>query len=186
MQLLAHESVPSEYAERLTELVYDSAFINFADRPIRLEQLQSQRQFRLHPGSKQYLDRKTPLLNEQVVEITEQLVAIVATVLGGLLVLWQWLRTSRQKSRRRDFLEQVKRVVEIENCAMNYENDNSMTTADLIRLQNEVMSLKSAMVEDFQAGRIESTELFSSFLNHVNDAAELLSRLILHERAPRR
>lgn len=185
LQLVAKADLPDDYAERITKLVYESDLAGLADPPLRSEDLNPSREFKLHSGASDYLKRNAPIVSGQLVEFTEQVLAIIATAIGGLLFAWQWLRSTWRRNRDRDFLARIKRVVEIENHAADYESDKSMSVDDLIQLQNELRSMRSEMVEDFQAGRIESLQLFSQSLKHISDANEQVTRVILHERAPR-
>ena len=185
LQLLAGHKLSADDAERITALIYESSPARMGNPPFTPEGLASDGQFPLHEGTQRFLDRRAPIVSGQVVEVTEQLVAIAATAIGGVLFLWQWLRTSHRRRRDRDFLARIKRVVEIENHAAEFESDDSMSVADLVGLQAELRAMRSEIVQHFQEGRIESVELFSASLKHISDASEQLTQVILHERAPR-
>ena len=68
---------------------------------------------------------------------------------------------------------------------MQYEHDESMDLDDLVGLQQELTDIRTGMIKQFQDGAIDGADTLSGFLMHVNDANENLTRMILHERAPR-
>ena len=181
LQLLANSRVSVEEADRIASIVYDSPIARATEPPLKRERLSSDHEFPIHPGAQQYLDRQAPFDRGKFVEVTEQLVGIAAAVIGSLLFFWQWLSSTRRKGRDRDFLARIKRVIEIENVAEEFESNDDLSVGQLLDLQKELRSMRSDMVEDFQSGRIDSIELFSASLKHVSDASEQLMRVILHE-----
>ena len=44
---------------------------------------------------------------------------------------------------------------------------------------------RAKLVRQYQEGALEGADMLSAFLKHANDASELISRIVLHERAPR-
>lgn len=81
------------------------------------------------------------------------------------------------------FLSCIERVVAIEEQALQYEFDDTMTINDLVRIQIELFAVKSELVSQFQCGDIDGADAQSAFLNHANDASEMLTQMILHERS---
>lgn len=185
LQLVVHRSVPAREVGQLLKVIYESPFSVQSPQPLRFELLATDAEFELHPGAERYLLDKSPIVTEKLVEVTEQLLAILGGVCGACLFVWQWYLVNRRKRRDREFLACIQRILEIENRAMQYELDASMTLQDLLRLQDELGILKQEMIRRFQDGGIEGADVVSAFLNHVNDTSELLTRLILHERPAR-
>ena len=185
LQLVTNENVPAEAVEKMAEVIYSSSYSSVTDPPLNIELLQTSAEFELHDGAASYLERKTPIITERVVEITEQLLAILGTVCGGLLFVWQAVSYTRRRHRDRQFLMYIGRVGEIENRAMKYELSEEMTVEDLVQLQSELNVIKSEMIKQFQNGDIDGADTLSTFLMQVNDVNENLNRTILHERRPR-
>ncbi len=185
LHLVAHDEVPNEAVERLADAVYNSAFAALSEPPLTVSLLQIAPEFPLHAGSADYLRNKTPIITENVVSITEQLLAILGTVLGGVVFVWQAVAFTRRRRRDRQFLSCIERVGEIEHQAMQYECDDGMDFDDLVRLQQELNQIKADMIQQFQSGDIEGADTLSGFLMHVNDANENLTRMILHDREAR-
>lgn len=169
----------------MIESVYGTTLATASDPPLSISLLQNSPEFELHTGSAAYLRKKTPIITEEVVALTEQLLAILGTVSGALLFVWQGVLFCRRRRRDRQFLSCIERVSEIEHRAMRYESDEEMTVDDLIRLQSELNAIKNDMIEQFQSGDIDGADTLSGFLMHVNDANENLTRMILHDRTPR-
>ena len=185
LQLVAHEDTSPEAVERVIEAVYESSFATVSDPVLSVKLLQNSAEYELHEGAASYLQKKTPIITEQAVELTEQLLAILGTVCGGLLFVWQALLFTRRRRRDRQFLACIERVGQIEQRTLEYESDKAMGVDTLIGLQGELSEIKSDMVRQFQSGDIDGADTLSSFLMHVNDANENLTRLILHERSPK-
>ena len=185
LQLVAHKDVPPAIVEQILDCVYSGPLANETPEALRLSLLESSAEFPLHTGAEDYLRKKTPLITEQVVSVTEQVLAILGTVCGGLLFLWQALLFTRRRRRDRQFLQCIERVSEIEQRTMEFERNSEMKVAQLIELQAELNGIKSDMIAQFQRGDIDGADTLSGFLIHVNDANENLTRMILHEREPR-
>ena len=183
LQLVAHESVPVEVVDRLVSVIYESSFASVSDPPLDADLLSASAEFPIHEGAESYIHRKSPIITERIVELTEQVLAIVGTCCGGLLFVWQAIAVSRRKRKDRQFLRCIGRVVAIEEQALQYEYNDSMTVDDLVRIQREVSEIKEEMIAEFERGDIDGAEALSSFMNHANDASETLTRLILHERS---
>ena len=185
LQLIASTSTPPAAVEELLSVIYETTFATTADPPLTLELLQTSAEFDLHAGAANYLERKTPVITEKLVEVTEQVLAILGTLAGAVLFAWQAMSFVRRRRRDRQFLQCVSRVGEIEHRAMEFETNDAMTVDDLVRLQAELNQIKSDMIRQFQSGDIDGADTLSGFLMHVNDANENLTRMILHERQPR-
>jgi len=183
LQLVAHKDVSSAALDGLVETVYETNFAALADPPLAIDLLSSGADFPLHEGVRAYIEKHSPVITGNVVELTEQVLAIVGAVFGGLLFVWQAVLYARRKRRDQQFLDCIERVVAIEEQALQYEFNDDLTIDDLVRIQKEVFAVKAELVAQFQSGDIDGADALSAFLNHANDAGEMLTRMILHERA---
>jgi TRAP-type uncharacterized transport system substrate-binding protein len=180
--LVAHQSVDPEQVKRLLECLYRSNLIK-AERPvIDATILDLPTEFPMHRGAELYRQRNKPIIAGDAVDFVEKMLAISATVAGGLFFVVQWyLRTSRRKQEA-SFAIYMERVMAIENESMKNELAAELDLATLIRLQKELSELKSEAVSKFAAGKLEGEGLIHGFLAMVNDARNQLTRLILHQR----
>ncbi len=185
LQLVANKDVSTFSVEKMIEVVYTSSFATTSEPPLAIDLLRTSAEFDLHTGAAEYLEKKTPVITEKLVEVTEQVLAILGTIFGGVLFAWQAMSFVRRRRRDRQFLQCVSRVGEIEHRAMEFETNDDMSIDDLVQLQQELNDIKSEMIQQFQKGDIDGADTLSGFLMHVNDANENLTRMILHERQPR-
>ena len=185
LQLVANKNVSEDAVERLVDAVYGSSFSTAVEPSLSVNLLQESPEFRLHEGAAKYLRKKSPIITEQVIGITEQVLAILGTLSGACLFVWQGIAFTRRRRRDRQFLACVERVGQIEQRSMEFETDESMTVDHLVDLQHELTEIKNDMIHEFQRGHIDGADTLSGFLMHINDANENLTRMILHERKPR-
>lgn len=185
LELVTHAHLPVAVVDTLCQAVYESDFSTASGQSIDASLIRSESTFPLHPGAQAYLDRLQPVSTGRVIEVTEQLVGIIGAALGGMLFLWQWLKRVRERRRDREFVGCVQRVVEIENTALRFEQDDAMSVSDLESLQNELGEIKTDLIRRYREGYLEGADMLSAFLKHANDASELISRIVLHETAPK-
>ena len=183
LQLVANQKVDAHSMELIVDLIYGSQFANSMSPPVTFDLINSSSEFPLHEGVSEYVRHKSPIITENFVEVTEQVVAIVGAAFGAMLFLWQTLSYLRKKRKDRQFLECMGRIVSIENEALEYEYKDDMSIEDLVRIQKEIAGIKLGLIEQFQNGDIDGAESLSAFINHANDASEMLTRMILHERS---
>lgn len=180
--LVAHERIRGDQVKRLLECLYRSNLIKAERPPIDASILELPTEFPMHPGAELYRQRNKPIIAGDAVDYLEKVLAITATVAGGLFFVVQWyLRTSR-RSREASFAKYMERVIAIEDESMRNELASQLDLATLIRLQRELAALKSEAVSKFAAGQLEGEGLIQGFLALVNDARNQLTRLILHQR----
>lgn len=182
LHLVANKNTPSAAVEQVADAVYNTAFANTVQPAIVVTLLQSASEFELHSGAADYLKRKTPIITENMVAYTEQVLAILGSLFAGILFVWQALLFSRRRRRDQQFLQCIERVGEIEQKTYQHKRDEGAGIGVLIDLQGELNQIKVDMIQQFQSGDIEGADTLSGFLMHVNNANENLTRLILHER----
>jgi len=185
LHLVAHVDTPDVAVERVVDSIYDSSFANASNPPLTVDLLQSAAEYDLHAGAANYLRKKTPIITEHAVELTEQVLAILGSIFAAVLFVWQGQLFIRRRRRDRQFLQCIERVGQIEQRAMAFESDPSMSVDDLVELQGELNRIKVDIIAQFQQGDIDGADTLSGFLMHVNDANENLTRTILHERSPK-
>ena len=185
VQVVAHEKVPQQAIEQLNAVIYNSAFSALTDPPLSVSLLSSAAEYPLHLGAATYLRKRTPIITESVIEMTEQVLAILGAVFGVVLFVWQTLLFLRRRRRDQQFLSCIERVGDIEQQAIQYERNDQMDVNHLVALQEELNEIKKDMISRFQNGDIDGADTLSGFLMHVNDANENLTRMILHDRQPR-
>ena len=185
LQLVSHDGVPDATIDAICEAVYASDFGRVLGSDATLDMLLSDSSLPLHPGAQQYVSRRRPVMTGELIEVTEQLVAISGAALGGLLFLLQWWRQLRERRKDREFVECVQRVVEIETAALRFDERSEVTVDDLDRMQDELSRIKLNLLARYRDGSLEGADMLSAFLKHANDASELISQIVLHERSPR-
>ena len=185
LELVAHDAVPTQSITDICAAIYEFGVGQISNEVLRPELLRGESDIALHDGARIYIDRLEPVSTGRVIEVTEQLVGILGAALGGMLFFWQWLRRARERKRDTDFVGSVQRVVEIENSALGFEQDEAMTVQDLERLQNELGRIKTDLIQRYREGQLEGADMLSAFLKHANDASELISRIVLHESKPK-
>ncbi len=183
LHLVAHHTVNREAVSRICDAVYATSFAERQTPPLRLETLSQSAQFPMHEGARRYLTQKTPVVAENVIALTEQLLAIAGAAFGAILFFSQAFLFLRRRRRDRQFLRYIVRVGEIERQCLEYERGATQGIGRLIALQDELEQLKAEIIQQFQVGEIEGTETLSGFLIHLNDASENLMRLVLHARS---
>ena len=91
----------------------------------------------------------------------------------------QWFRQRSRYRTDRSFEAYIRKVSEIEGLATGLEGDARRRAIELERLHGELARLKSEALGLFTRGEIQSAELISGFLTHVNDARTHLTGAIL-------
>ncbi len=180
--LVAHQSVHDDTIKRLLDVVYNSSFAR-AERPaLDANLLDLPSEYPLHNGAELYRQRNKPLIAGDAVDYMEKLLAIAATVVGGLFFLVQWLLRTRRRQREASLASYMERVIGIENEIMRYELARRLDLPSLMQLQRELAGLKADAVRRFANGELQGEALIQGFLSLVNDARQQLTRLILHQR----
>jgi TRAP-type uncharacterized transport system substrate-binding protein len=180
--LVGHERVPAELIQRFLDRLYRSELIQIERPVLDASLLELATEFPMHAGSEQYRQRSKPIIAGDVIDYMEKLLAIGATVAGGIFFAVQWLERSRRRRRQASFTDYMERVMAIEAESFRNESAAHLNLPRLIQLQANLSELKADAVRKFAAGKLEGEGLVNGFLALVNDARNQLTRLILHER----
>ncbi len=180
--LIANTRVSNQVVTDLLDSLYNSNFAHAERPPLDATLLDLPSEFPLHSGSILYRQRNKPLIAGDAIDYWEKVLAIAATLAGGTFFLVQWYLRWSQRKREASFAMYIRRVLAIENAAMQTELSAKLDLPELIRLQRELAELKADAVSKFASGELEGEGLVHGFLALVNDARNQLTRLILHER----
>jgi hypothetical protein len=182
MLLVAHEKVEQAAVQRLLDALYDSSFAQAERPPLEPSLLDLPPEFPLHIGAQAYRQRNKPIIAGDAVDYAEKVLAIAATVAGGVFFLLQWSWRRVRQRRKASLAAYIERVLLIEQELLENEVAARLDLSELIRLQEELAKIKSQAVSKFANGELEGEALIQGLLSLVNDTRNQLTRLILHQR----
>jgi hypothetical protein len=180
--LVANRGVSAEAVYRVLDCIFNSRFAKVLHPPLDPKLLRDLPELPWHEGTLAYLDRDKPLITGDFMAWIANAVQIGVPLLGAIFCLWQWFRQRSRFRRERSFESYIYKVTDIESRAMEIELATRIDLQALITLQRDLERLKTDALRKFAEGEMEGAELLSSFLAHVNDARNYLTRLILHQR----
>jgi TRAP-type uncharacterized transport system substrate-binding protein len=180
--VVAHKDVDVRAIHGLLQTIFATKFAEIARPPLAQTLLDLPQEGPLHAGTLAYLERNKPIIAGDVVDLVEKWVSIAGVVAGGLFFLLQGLRQRVRRLRDLGFESYIRKVTEVEKRAFELERAASLDLKALLELQSELGGIKSEALQRFSEGELEGTELMSSFLTHVSDTRDYLTRMILHER----
>ena len=180
--LVANKDADPRAVARLLDVVFSTPFSQRAHPPLDPKLLELPPELPVHEGTLLYLERNKPLIAADVIDAIEKEVSIAGGVLGALFFLWQLVRRQYRRQRDRGFEHYILRVMEIDRQTLEQESAARIDLGGLLKLQQDLMRMKQEALEKFAQGELGGEELISGFLEHVSDAREQLTRLILHER----
>jgi TRAP-type uncharacterized transport system substrate-binding protein len=175
--LVAHQDVDPHAIRQLVETVYFTEFISVLRPPSDVKLLDKPPEFPWHTGTRDFLERNTPIVSGALMDATHKGLAILAAAVSGLFVLWQWRRMrSRYLGGLRSY---VGSVVLIEDHARQVERDQMGGLQHLVELRDELARLKTEAIERFSRGELADAELLlQAFIIQINDVRDYLTRLI--------
>jgi len=180
--LVAHKDVPPAAIITVLDAVFSTEFAQVSNPPLSTRLLELPPEFPLHQGTLDYLARYKPIVAGDLVDFWEKTISITAAVVGGLLLLGQWLRGRWLRQRDLSFRGHVRRMSEIEHKALELETAPKLDLGALMDLQRALYQLKTDVLRQYAAGELEGEAVMSGFLVQVNEARNYLNRLILHQR----
>lgn len=182
MLLATHRQESSPSIERLLSAIFDAETVRHTTLDVDAKLLELPSEYALHPGVLQYRNRNKALIASDLIDYLENLLAIVATLVGAMFFLYQWYAEHRRSEREGRFSKFMTQVIAIEQSALHTEVSSKLDLANLIRLQRELAKLKAEAVRGFAAGEWHGTHMLNGLLALINDTREQITRLILHER----
>ncbi len=180
--IIANQRVKSDAIKQFLQSLFESSLAKATHPPLDASLLDLPAEYPLHAGAASYRKRNRPIIAGDAIDMTEKVLAITATVLGGFFVVIQWLIHNHKKRLEASFAGYLQRVLRIESTIFENESAAALDLSELIRLQRELGELKSEAVRRFANGELESEGLINGFLAMTNDARQQLTRLILHQR----
>jgi TRAP-type uncharacterized transport system substrate-binding protein len=180
--MVTNQATAPEVVSRMVDCVFNTHFAKVNHPPLDSKLLQELPEAPWHPGTLAYLDRDKPMVTGDFVSEIANAIQIGAPLLGSLFCLWTWLRQRSRFKREQSFESYIYKVTDIESRAMEIELETRLDLQSLISLQRDLERLKTDALRKFAEGEMEGAELLTSFLAHVNDARNYLTRLILHQR----
>jgi TRAP transporter TAXI family solute receptor len=181
--VVAHRETSADAVERLISVIYDSSFAKIADPPLAGSLLAIPSEMPWHLGTRNYLKANRPLIQADLIDLAEKLVAIGAALLGGLLCTYTWLVQRLRRLRLRGLQAYVGRIADIERETLEMESDLRFDVPRLLTLRRQLSKLKSEVLERFTQGELLGEQLMAGFLIHVGDVRDHLTALILHQRS---
>ena len=176
--LVAHRNIDTQAVRRLVDTVYATEFASAVRPPLDAKLLDAPPEFPWHAGTRDYLDRNTPIVSGVLMDATQKGFAIFAAAASGLFVLWQWLKLRGQHLRDHGFRHYIGAVTRIEENAACIERDQMGGVQHLLELRDELGRLKTEALDRFSSGELVGHELLPAFLIQANDVRDHLLRLI--------
>ncbi|MGE3809140.1 MAG: TAXI family TRAP transporter solute-binding subunit [Gemmataceae bacterium] len=180
--VVANKNVDALAIDRLLTAMFNSGFVQISKPPLSEKLLELPPEFAWHAGTELHLERVKPIIAADVVDYSEKVLAIAATVLGGLFFLWQALRQWHGRRQEQGFRNYLVAVSHVEQRALELERSAALDLRVLLRLQRELNQIKDEVLRKFASGEVQGELLVSGFLTLVNDARNYITRLLLHER----
>jgi hypothetical protein len=180
--LVTRRAAPPQAIERLIDVLYETAFAKISEPPLTATLLQQPPELPWHAGTRQYIRDNRPLIQADLIDIAEKLVAIAAAVLGGGVFLITWFVQGFRRARARGFDAYMDRVTAIEREALDLEMHPQLDDSAVLDLRRRLSRLKGEALDRFAEGILQGEELMSVFVVHVNDVRQQLAALTLRAR----
>jgi TRAP-type uncharacterized transport system substrate-binding protein len=183
--LVAHKDVDPQAVRTLLEATFASQITKLSRPPIDAKILEGQPEYPWHDGTRLYIERNAPILSGAVMDSAQKGFAILAAAASGLFVLWQWSKQHGQFLRDKGFNKYIHQITRIEEQALSIERTQLANVSRLVELREELDRLKTEALDRFTEGELAGKDLLSGFLVQVNDARDLLRRLISQQETQR-
>ncbi len=176
--LVAHQDVDAQAVERLVEVIYDSQFASVTRPALDPKLLDLPPEFAWHKGSQLYKERGAPIVSGRFMDSAHRAMAILAALVSGLFVLYQWHRMRGGFKRDQGFKKYLQKVTWIEARATNLELDQPGALQVLIDLRFRLGRLRTEILDRFSAGELVGHELMQSFLILAADVRDGLTAMM--------
>lgn len=180
--VVAHKSTDARSIEKLLDTVLNTPFVQVSRPPLSPKLLDLPPEFELHAGAVAYQERRKPLITADVIDYSEKVVAIAATLVGGVWFLGKGLTHLAARRRQKRFRRYLLAVAKIEQQALELEQRAKLDLKKLLLLQGWLNDLKNEAINKFASGELQGEQLIAGFLTLVNDTRGYVARLILHQR----
>jgi TRAP-type uncharacterized transport system substrate-binding protein len=174
--VVAHQDVDLHAIRQLVEAVYLTEFASATRPPLDTKLLDLPPEFPWHAGTRDYLQRNTPIVSGVMMDATQKGFAIFAAAASGLFVLWQWRQMRSQFSG--GLRGYIGLVAALEARVRQIERDQMGGVQQLLELRDELDRLKSDALDRLAKGELADRELLSAFLLHATDVRGQMNRLI--------
>jgi TRAP-type uncharacterized transport system substrate-binding protein len=176
--LVAHKDVPARAAFQLVEATYGAEFGQVVRPPLDSKLMDLPPEFPWHSGAELYQKRNAPLLSGETMDSAHKAVAILAALVSGLFVLWQWYKQHAQGGWGKGFHHYIAQVTRLEQSLTGAGPGRSLAVAELLALKDQLARIKMQALDDFARGGEAGKELFAGFLTHLHDVRDRLTHLI--------
>ncbi|MCW5891409.1 MAG: hypothetical protein KIT14_12780 [bacterium] len=182
LNLVAHESVPPETVELVLETLFSADVARLAQPPLDPSLLALPSRLPRHDGTIEYLRRDKPFITENTVDTLGNTFSVLGAIAGGSIFLWQWWRQRRQAARDEEFATHLRRMADVERRLTELELSATLALEPLVDLQQEVLTLKSDVLERYAAGALGDRAALGDLLVPLNATRDHLGDLLLHVR----
>jgi TRAP-type uncharacterized transport system substrate-binding protein len=182
LNLLAHDRVPAETIAVVLETLFSADVSRLAHPPLEPTLLALPSRLPRHPGTLDYLRRDKPFITENTVDTFANSFSVIGALAGAFLFLWQWWRQRRQAERDEQFGAYLRRMADLERRLTRLELSAELSLDALVDLQQEVLTLKSDVLERYSAGDLGDRAALADLLVPLNATRDHIGDLILHVR----
>jgi uncharacterized protein len=182
LQLVARTEADAAAVEHVLEAVYHSPFAHLFHPSLEHTVLQQAPRHRMHPAAIAFLARNEPAVTHETVDELSNTLSVLGALVGGGAFLLQGWRQRRRAARDAMIARYLLRVAEAERRIVETELAADLAVEPLMKLQRELLELKSEALGWFTSGAIAEPEALSDLLAPVNAARAHVGDLLLHAR----
>ncbi|MDX2190023.1 MAG: TAXI family TRAP transporter solute-binding subunit [Bacteroidota bacterium] len=173
--LVANKNVKEEAVKKILESIYEDDFFRQTNiKYSELKQYAEIEEFELHPGVVEYKNRLNPAITSETIESLENFRSFVFSLAVAIFFLWRWYE-SRKGIGLNNYLI---RINIIQRRLVDYQGSETVSIAELEKLNKELNTVKSDAIDHITSGKIKNTELLNSLLTDVNNIKSDIFALI--------
>jgi hypothetical protein len=180
--LVAHKDVDNLAVVQRIEGLYATDFAKIIRPPLDAKLMDLPPELPWHPGAQHYRQRNRPIVSGDVLNFTQKGVTILAAVLSGVVVLWQWLWQRRLAAKAKEFRQLLNQVTKLDDEAKRLEEDGAADMKILLSLRRQLAQIRSAALDRFTNGELNDNDLMADLLAHVSSSLDYLTGLIAQRR----
>jgi TRAP-type uncharacterized transport system substrate-binding protein len=170
--LVANKNVPSTDVYRLLRVLDGDATKKFR---IELEVAEQFEEFPIHPGAKAFANGRKPIVLGEIVEPIGNVLSVGGAAGAGLLAIWGFVRGLRAVHPD----VHLRQIDRIERLLRGDEQDESapLLPGDFVEyLEERLVAIKQAAIEDYATKRLQGDEAFISILTMISDTRHLIAQ----------